>query len=467
MNAERQTELILAHVETWVGELERAVESFEGAVTHAEQRMTEVEQARCTPDTSDISSLHLLLTHAVQTSHEIEERVSLANTSLSEALDQAEHTLRSSAPEDELAPLLHGTLVCAGRYRLVHLLHARPRVHLYLARRVVSASTANVGEQPFVMIRELVLNGLAPELRQRIASAAFEEFATPQLFGAPYLPGVGDRCYLESERHYLVMHTRPARGSLPSFAILLSEYLTAGPVPDIVTALHWSMRLCQTVARLHKMQNILGEITPDMLLVDREGSAHWAPILLASWPPAPPCWPGNGEEYHQVFPARHEHTNALDDERAFTAPEVREGLRDERSDVYALGAILYLLFTSNMPPSAARRLLVEGRTEPARGESAGARGGRRAERSRAFRSGERVGEQGQALISPRQFNRRISPLLEEILLRAVALNPEQRFANAQELAEALESIHLKTDAAIPVPRAKASRLRRLLEWIRK
>ena len=463
MNAERQTELILSHVETWVGELKRTVQSFEEAVVHAEQRMLEVEQAE---HTSDVSSLHLLLTHALQASHEIEERVSLSSALLSEALAQADVTLRSSAPEDELSPLQAGTLVCAGRYRLIQLLHARPRVHLYLARRVVNVTAPGVGEQPLVILRELVLNGLSPELRQRIACAAFAEFAAPQLFGSSHLPGVGDRCHLEGERHYLVMQARQARGSIPSFAILLSEYLANGPIPDIFTALHWSIRLCQTVARLHSMQNIPGEITPDMLLVDREGSAHWAPILLASWPPAPSFWHGQGEEYHQICPARREQASTPDDERVFTAPEVREGLRDERSDVYALGAILYLLFTGNRPPSAARRLLAEDMAEPARAEHPGTRGGRRTERARLARGSEQSGEQGQALIPPRQFNKRITPLLEEILLRAIALNPERRFANAQELADALEGIHLKTDS-IHVPRAKASRLRRLLEWIRK
>ena len=112
MNAERQTELILSHVETWGAELERAVQCFEEAVTHAEQRMDEVEQMeRAHEAGEDEPGLQLLLTHALNTSHEVEERVATANTSLGEALSQAELTLRSSAPEDELAPLQVGTPV--------------------------------------------------------------------------------------------------------------------------------------------------------------------------------------------------------------------------------------------------------------------------------------------------------------------------------------------------------------------
>ena len=463
MNAERQTGLILSHVETWVAELERAVQCFEETVTHAEQRVDEVERMeRAHEAGEDESGLQLLLTHALNTSHEVEERVATVNTSLSEALSQAELTLRNSASEDELAPLQVGTPVCQGRYRLVQLLHSRPRVHLYLARRVTDDPMVGKSTQPLVAIRELVLNGLSSELRQCIECAAFEEFAAPQLFGIPHLPGVGDRVYREHERHYLVMQARQTRGSAPACAELLSEQPRGSTGPDISTALNWGIRLCQTVVRLHGMQNVLGELTPDMLLVDREGSATWAPILLASWPPAPSFWPGTsqGEEYHQVFPTRYEHENAsvANGEQVFAAPEIHEGLRDERSDVYALGAILYLLFTGSAPPAASTRL--QNVTRPA-DPTRGARN-----RQRPRRAVEHRSDQEQTLTPPHLLNKRISPLLEQILLRALALNPEQRFTSAQDLAEALEGMHLTTDSAA-LPQAKASRLRRLLEWIRK
>ncbi len=465
MATERQTGLILSHVETWVAELERAVQSFEGRVARAEQRANELADWESAHNTNIDSGLHILLTDALQTSHVAEEQVSAANTALSDALAQAELTLCSSDPVDELAPLQAGTLVCAGRYRVLQLLHSRPRVHLYLARRLSDDLLVESG--PLVAIRELVLNGLDAELRQCIEHAAFEEFAAPQLFGTPHLPGIGDRGYLENERQYLVMQTRQVRGSIPAFAVLLSELLpskTRGSAgPDISTALSWGIQICHTVAHLHSMQNILGELTPDMLLVDREGSASWAPILLASWPPAPRFWPGpsQGEEYHQVFPTKHEGTRVTSDKQGFAAPEIHEGLRDERSDIYALGAILYLLLTGSVPPAAMQRLQAEGMPKAARGE--------RAMLLRNLLNWQRsshASEQGKALTPPHLLNKRISPLLERILLRALALNPERRFANARDLAEALEGLHLKADTNA-LPQAKASRLRRLLEWIRK
>lgn len=470
MASERQTGLILSHVEIWVGELEQAIQSFEETLSQAEQRMREIEQLELADEAEDIENLQLLLTSALHTSHEAEARVTSANTALSEALSEAERMLQSSDPSEALTPLQVGAVICGGRYRIVQHLYSRPRVHLYLARRLTESLSTGADAQQLVAVRELVLNGLTPELRECITSAAFEEFATPQLFGTPHFPGIGDRGYVENERHYLVMQARQARGKTPTFAMLLSELLPSQAQKsrtrlDVSTALSWGVRLCQTVAHLHRMHNILGELTPEMLLVNREGKANWAPILLASWPPAPRFWPGpnQGEEYHQVFPAKHESTSTTVNEHGFAAPEIHEGLRDERSDIYALGAILYLLLTSQAPPPAVQRLQAEGLPKAGRSERY------MQMMRRNFLNWQRpshVREQSQALIPPHLLNRRISPLLEHIVLRALALNPEHRFTTARDLAEALEGVQVKMGAGA-VSQVKASRLRKLLEWIRK
>ncbi|MGH2508859.1 MAG: hypothetical protein ACRDHZ_15855, partial [Ktedonobacteraceae bacterium] len=223
MASERQTELILSHVEIWVGELERTVQRFESAITHAEQRMSELELLEVADDAADVSSLQLLLTDALHTSHEVEARVTTANVALSDALAEADLILHDAHPGYELVPLQVGSVICAGRYRVIQHLYSRPRVHLYLARRLTASLLSWSDTQPLVAIRELVLNGLTPELRECIEHAAFEEFAAPQLFGTAHLPGVGDRSYLENERHYLVMQARQTRGNKPAFAVLLSQ----------------------------------------------------------------------------------------------------------------------------------------------------------------------------------------------------------------------------------------------------
>lgn len=479
MDSEYQTEPLLSQVEAGVAELERAVEDFEEAVTRIEQHVTEMAG----PDyASGTDSVHpRLLLQALHTKRDAEERVYTANAALNAQIEIAlqdgastpQHAQfqATDAPPDACTPLPAGTLVCAGRYRLLRLLFQRPRVHLYLARRLDDVPLPGRSEQPLVAIRELVLSGLDPASRQEVEHAAFAEFAAPRLFGSPHLPGVGDRPYIENERHYLVMQPRQIRGSSPTFATLLSELLPdqkqTGQTPGIVTALSWGIRLCQTVVRLHGMGIILGELTPDMLLVNREGRAPWSPLLLACWPPALAFWPGQSEDYYQIFTLLSNGSLADAHTRAFAAPETFTGCCDVRSDVYALGAMLYLFFTGNTPAPAAQRLQVEKTLNNARDGRHATRRTRRRKKAVQKRSFVPESDAKAGLIPPRTLNASISPPLEQLLLRALALDPQQRFASVQDLTVTLERIYLKTDAPASLPQARASRLRRLLSWLRK
>lgn len=478
MDSEYQTEPLLSQVEAGVAELERAVEDFEEAVTRIEQRVTEMAR----PDyASRTGGEHpRLLLQALHTKRDAEERVYTANAALNAQIEialqdgastpQHAQCQAADAPPGACTPLPAGTLVCAGRYRLLRLLFQRPRVHLYLARRLDDAPLPGRGEQPLVAIRELVLSGLDPASRQEVEHAAFAEFAAPRLFGSPHLPGVGDRPYIENERHYLVMQPRQIRGNCPTFATLLSELLPdqtqTGQTPGIVTALSWGIRLCQTVVRLHGMGIIQGELTPDMLLVNREGRALWSPLLLACWPPALAFWPGQSEDYYQIF-ALSPGNSPDADTRAFAAPEVFTGCCDVRSDVYALGAMLYLFFTGNTPAPVAQRLQAEKTPNNARDGRHATRRTRRRKKATQKRSLVPEGDTKAGLIPPRTLNASISPSLEQLLLRALALDPQQRFASVQDLTVALERIYLKNDAPASLPQARASRLRRLLSWLRK
>src|SRR5205823_3893025 len=126
-------------------------------------------------------------------------------------------------PDSSLEPLPSGAIIMQGKYRLLQLLHRRPRLHLYLAQRISDQS------QPFVAIRELLLIGLPPEISEQIERAAFEEFVAPMLFGSAHLPGVGDRMCVENERHYTVMQLRPVRGRQQAIAVSLAELLLHQP----------------------------------------------------------------------------------------------------------------------------------------------------------------------------------------------------------------------------------------------
>ncbi len=383
-----------------------------------------------------------------------------------------------------------GDIILVGRYRIVRLLYQRPRLNLYLARRVsVHAEMAESASayEPLVAIRELILTDLAPEVCAQIEAAAFEEFVAPVVLGSPRLPTVGDRVRIEGERHYLVMQLQGGRSEHAATAVTLEELLLSQrqwPAwLDQATSLTWATQLCRIVARLHRLGVVLGELDPATILVDSAGRAAWAPVLLVSWPPPPHFWPTVStlptidELYAHVFPIVRS-----DLRNAFVAPEMLDGIYGVRSDVYALGAILYLLLTHYAPVAAAHRLLAarmmgderemgrqggQGQTEREQaGQEWVARQGQALPlhrgvlgasplgNGRAVESDEETGaecdqgeegthiggDEGLELIPPRLLCRQVSPELEQVVLRALALDPIQRYASAFELAEALEAV---------------------------
>lgn len=328
--------------------------------------------------------------------------------------------------------LPEGSIILGGRYRLIQLLQHRPRVNLYLGRHLSqhdSASSQDEEHEPLVAIRELVLTSLSPQLRSRIEQAAFEEFVSPVVLGSPRLREAGNRVRSEGDRNYLVMYLGNKRKDEIMSTLTLDELLLSErewPIwLNLETAVSWGIQLGRMVARLHRLGVVLCDLNPAIVLVGREVAAEWAPILLVCWPPAPQFWPATqsvssvADEHRQVFPiAMNSATNA------FAAPETLKGIGDERSDVYSLGAILYLLLTHYAPASAVLR-----------------------QRCSAMLSFAHSGASGSALleslelISPYLFDGGIPPMLENVLMRALAFDPGERYASAFEFAEALEAIY--------------------------
>lgn len=339
-----------------------------------------------------------------------------------------------------------GTLIVGGRYRVERLLQQRPRVNLYLGHRVSTLydteQQSDAGEA-LVAIRELDLIAIPETYRILVEQAAFEEFVSPVVAGSPRISSVPDRVAAEGERQYFIMQleragsssTEEPRGASEK-PLVLADLLALEEWPwwlDSERALQWGGQLCRIVARLHRLGTILGDLSPASVLVDSEGSAMWSPILLPSWPPPMHSWLQAASTtsdiadpvtlYHEVFPLL-----TIDHDNPFAAPEIESGNIDERADVYALGALLYLLLTHYAPVTAWRRLdavnaysstTARQHTEPLM----------LAEES-----------EGLALIPPSLLNARISSPLEHILLRTLALDPAERYPSAFTLAEAIESL---------------------------
>lgn len=81
----------------------------------------------------------------------------------------------------------------------------------------------------------------------------------------------------------------------------------------------------------------------------------------------------------------------------YAAPEQRIGLAEPRSDIYALGAVMYQLLTRTLPRSPV------------------------------------------SSYPPRQINPYISPEVERVILRCTELHPDRRYQSASEFQEALEN----------------------------
>ncbi len=334
---------------------------------------------------------------------------------------------------------MEARVILEGRYRIMRCLAQRPRLNLYLGQRLavdnqMSSFLNDLPDQdaqeyePLVAIRELVLTGLPTQMRMLIEAAAFEEFVAPSVFGSSHLPTKGDRVWIEGERHYLVMQLSDAKmpeydSAMPLDMLLLAHAMWPEWI-DTVTSLRWATQLCRMVARLHRQGVVLGTLTPSVILVNGEGKDAWSPILLPCWPPAPSYWKTTSINvpltYAHLFPIVEKPIESV-----FVAPEMLRGVADERSDVYSLGAILYLLLTHFAPVAPVRRLYAHG-----------VMSGKQHEGSTLVQ--ERA--EGLELIPLRFLNEDISPLVEQIVLRALELEPTKRYQSAFAFVEALEGI---------------------------
>ncbi len=305
--------------------------------------------------------------------------------------------------------------ILGGRYILLRLLYERPRVNLYLGWRLPRDGQGG----GMVAIRELVLEGLPAEARAQVERAAWEEFLSPGVVGTMLLPGAGktERTWLgtEHERHYLVMRLFEGKVGC-SVVTTLSDLLQQRHWPhwlNMQVAVAWTIQIARVVARLHRLGTILVDLDSSTVMVDESGKAAWSPLLLASWPPSPSFWP-DGAMVEAYFPVPFPQQNA------FAAPELLSGLYDERADVYALGAMLYLLLTRHAPVSAPLRQL------------------------HAQEHGD-----GLELVSPHFFCPPLPLILEEIVLRSLALEPDARYLSVFALVEALEEVQASRVFAKP------------------
>jgi peptide/nickel transport system substrate-binding protein len=205
---------------------------------------------------------------------------------------------------------------------------------------------------------------------------------------------------VEEGQPYLVMRYMPG-GSL-------EERLKQGPLSLAETAALFP-RLCSALDKAHAQKVIHRDLKPGNILFDGDGDPYIADFGIAKLSEATTTLTAGSIIGTPAY---------MSPEQGRGSPEI-----DGRSDVYALGAILYQLLSGQLP----------------------------------FNSTTPHGMIIQHITDPLPDIRRVKPELpagvQELIARAMAKDPAERYATAGALARALTAL-----AAAPAPEAEAPRL---------
>ncbi len=320
---------------------------------------------------------------------------------------------RVATNEKTSAPtLLPDTHDINTRYRITSLIRRRPYISLFLA--------IDNQQHRTIAIRDLDVSSLEPGPRETIIQAAQAEYDLLRRQHISSVLPVIDLRY--AQNHLFVIagwpinekradtlkkgkkdeptdnkqngNTRAASNN-PDQLQSLQDLLQSGlGLPDIQTTLDWIEQLCQAVGILHQNRFLIGELDPSTVII--QGNDYMGqPALIASWLP-----PG----IQHLLPQTSEAVITT----PFSAPETLTGKTRTISDIYSLGAILYLLLTGVPPDPAPQRLHNKMKT-------------------------------------PREYNPSISIVLEEIVMRALALETTKRFQNTEEFLEALTILRMPSE----------------------
>ena len=167
----------------------------------------------------------------------------------------------------------------------------------------------------------------------------------------------------------------------------LQDLLQSGiGLPGEQRALTWLYHLSVAIGRLHSLDIVLGDLDPSTIVVSHN-TYDGVPALAVSWLPLP---------IRSLLGTTSSSANA----GKFMAPEARLGAVEPRSDIYSLGALLYLLLTGSTPDEPSSTM-----QRPWRGL--------------------------------RDLNPRIAGNIEAIVMRALSVDTSNRFQRVEEMEEAL------------------------------
>jgi serine/threonine protein kinase len=224
---------------------------------------------------------------------------------------------------------------------------------------------------------------------------------------------VGEKC-----RPYIVMEL--LRGKLLSEVLQKSSPL---PIPE---AIKISIRIAEALEYMHEKKVVHRDLKPNNIMMCDDGSIRIMDLGLAK-----------AEDRRQITVPRVSGTMGTPD---FMAPEqVKGNSAGARTDLYSLGAILYVMVTGKKPfPGDDAFSVMHARV---------------------------VGDP----VAPRTLNPKISPALEEIILHSMARNPDARYSSIKEMKRDLEApdtvVPTGRDLVLEVPSVWKIRWRRIRPFV--
>ncbi len=273
------------------------------------------------------------------------------------------------------------------RYRITSLVRRRPYASLFFA-------IDNLQQRP-VALREITIRGLSDEACQTACEAVQQEYDLLRREHIASIMPVIDLRHHQGHLYIVAGWPAPRGTKAPIMQLqALQDVLQSGiGLPDIQVTLAWIEQLCLALDYLHQHTIVLGDLDPQTLVLS--GSDYNSKLaLMVSWLPA---------AIHRLRPPISATSNLTN----YSAPEVLLGKPEPASDIYSLGAVLYLLLTGVPPDGPTTRLQ-------------------------------------RRLRSPGEVNPRINSSLDKFVMQAIALESAERYSNVLEMAEALYRLRSRT-----------------------